>query len=193
MNIKQLVHATRSCRRFDQSQAIADNTLRDLIDLARLGGSAKNLQPLKYLAVNTPAQNETIFSHLGWAGYLPEWPGPAEGERPTAYIVCLLDTKIATEAACDLGIASQNILLGATELGLAGCRIASISGKLHQALNLADHLKILLVIAMGFPKEKVIIEDAGPDDDIRYWHSPNLRHHVPKRRLADIIIKGQEK
>lgn len=190
MNSAQLIRATRTCRRFRQDQAISTKTLQGLIDLARLGGSAKNLQPLKYLIANTPEQNEAIFPLLGWAGYLPEWPGPREGERPAAYIVCLLDTRIAAEAGCDLGIASQNILLGATELGLAGCRIGSISAKLHQTLALADHLQILLVIAMGVPGEKVVIEEAGPDDDIRYWHNPDQSHHVPKRRLADIIIEG---
>ena len=192
MNITQLIRATRSCRRFEEQQAVNDETLRGLVDLARLGGSAKNLQPLKYLIVNSPAQNEILFAHLGWAGYLPEWPGPCEGERPAAYIVCLLDTEIAPEAACDLGLASQNILLGATAQGLAGCRIASVSGKLHQALKLADHLQILLVIALGVAKEEVVIEEAGPDDSIRYWRDPAQGHHVPKRRLADIIIKGQE-
>lgn len=190
MNIVELVHTTRTCRRFQQDQAVSHETLCKLIDLARLGGSAQNLQPLKYLLVNQPTKNAAIFSHLGWAGYLPEWPGPKEGERPAAYIVCLLDTHLAKEAACDLGIASQNILLGATELGLAGCRIASLSPKLHQQLSLADHLEILLVIAIGVPKEKVVLEKAGKDDDIRYRRTPDQTHHVPKRRLADIIIKG---
>ncbi len=190
MKIEQLIRATRTCRRFHQEQAISKETLCQLIDLARLAGSAKNLQPLKYLAINDTKKNEAIFSHLGWAGYLPEWPGPAEGERPAAYIICLLDSRLAAEAACDLGIASQNILLGATARGLAGCRIASVAPKLHHQLNLADHLKILLVIALGVPKEKVCIEEAGPDSDIRYWHTPNHTHHVPKRRLADIIIEG---
>lgn len=190
MNLKQLVYATRSCRRFRQEQTIAIDTLHQLIDLARLGGSAKNLQPLKYLVTNEPAGNDAIFPHLGWAGYLPEWPGPAAGERPAAYIVCLLDTRLAKEAACDLGIASQNILLGATELGLAGCRIASISPKLHRQLGLAEHLEILLVIALGAPAEKVVLEAIEPNGNIRYWHTANQTHHVPKRRLADIIIEG---
>ncbi|MDH4320572.1 MAG: nitroreductase family protein [Desulfobulbaceae bacterium] len=190
MNLAQLVHATRSCRRFREDEPVSSETLHRLIDLARLSGSAKNLQPLKYLVACTPEKNAAIFPHLGWAGYLPEWPGPAAGERPAAYIVCLLDTEIAAEAACDLGIASQNILLGATEIGLAGCRIASISGKLHQAINLPDQLQILLVIALGRPREEVCIEEAGTNDDIRYWRTPDRVHHVPKRRLADIIIEG---
>ena len=102
----------------------------------------------------------------------------------------MLDTNLAQEADFDLGIASQNILLKATELGLAGCRIASVSAKLHQELNLANHLKILMVIAIGVPKETVVIEEAEPNGDIRYRRTPDQTHHVPKRRLADIIIEG---
>jgi len=188
MAIEPLIRATRSCRRFRQTEAIAADTLRRLVDLARLGGSARNLQPLKFLTVNEAAKNAAIFPHLGWAGYLPEWPGPREGERPAAYIVCLLDTRITDSAECDLGIATQNILLGATELGLAGCRIGSISGKLHSLLGLANHLKILLVIALGKPDEEVVLEEVGPNNDVRYWHDSTRGHHVPKRRLADILL-----
>ncbi len=188
MNIEQLVRATRTCRRFQQHEPIAIDTLRWLVELARLGGSARNLQPLKYLLVSDPELNAAIFPHLGWAGYLPEWPGPAAEERPAAYVICLLDTRLAQEAECDLGIATQNLLLGATSRGLAGCRIGSFSGKLHGLLDLAAHLKILLVIALGKPLEEVHLEELPPDGSIRYWHDAAGVHHVPKRPLADLIV-----
>ena len=179
---------TRSFRRFRQAEPIAVETLKELIDLARLGGSARNVQPLKYLLVNTPAQSAEIFPHLGWAGYLKNWQGPVEGERPSAYIICLLDTRISNEAECDMGIATQNILLGATEKGLGGCRIASFSRKLQVILDMPDHLQILLVLALGKPKETVLLEDSSPDGNIKYWRDENQVHHVPKRSLEEIII-----
>jgi len=190
LTIDHLIRSTRTCRRFFQQEAVSNETLLELIDLARLGGSARNLQPLKYLIVNDPEQNGVIFPHLGWAGYLPEWPGPEEGERPAACIVCLLDRRLSGEAECDLGIATQNLLLGATARGLAGCRIGSVSQALHGVLDLAPHFKILLVIALGKPKEEVAVEEIPTDGDIRYWRDDRLVHHVPKRRLTDILIKG---
>jgi len=182
-----LIRKTRSFRRFIEDEPVYMETLRDLADMARLGGSARNLQPLKYLLVNNSAVKEKIFPHLIWAGYLKEWPGPEKGERPAAYIICLLDTRLSTEADCDLGIASQIILLGAAEKGLGGCRIASFSSRLREVFRLEDHLQLLQVIALGRPAETVSIEEQEPGGDIKYWRDMNQVHHVPKRPLQEII------
>jgi nitroreductase len=182
-----LISKTRSFRRFVEDEPIAMETLRYLVDLARLGGSARNLQPLKYVLVNTPALKAKIFPHLGWAGYLKEWTGPQEGERPAAYIVCLLDTRLSKEADCDLGIATQNLLLGAAEKGLGGCRIASLAPGLRDVFDLDDHLQVLQVIALGRPAEAVFLNEQGPGEDIKYWRDTDQIHHVPKRPLQEII------
>jgi len=182
-----LISKTRSFRRFVEDEPIAMETLRYLVDLARLGGSARNLQPLKYVLVNTPALKAKIFPHLGWAGYLKEWTGPQEGERPAAYIVCLLDTRLSKEADCDLGIATQNLLLGAAEKGLGGCRIASLAPGLRDVFDLDDHLQVLQVIALGRPAETVFLNEQGPGEDIKYWRDTDQIHHVPKRPLQEII------
>ena len=187
-----LIHKTRSFRRFKQKEAIGMDILRDLVELARLGGSARNVQPLKYLLVNAPAVNGQIFQHLAWAGYLQDWPGPVEGERPAAYIICLLDTRLSREADCDLGIATQNLLLGAAEKGLGGCRIASISPGLHELFDLDDHLQILLVVALGKPLESVSLDEQKTGGDIKYWRDADQVHHVPKRSMHEIIVGQYE-
>jgi nitroreductase len=189
MLMKDLVTKNRSYRRFHQDFVIDIQTLRDLVDLARLSASALNMQPLKYILSNEPITNEKIFAQLGWAGYLKDWPGPAEGERPSAYIIVLGDMQISRNYWVDYGIAAQSILLGATEIGLRGCMIATIRKKeLAEAINMDARFEILLVIALGKPREKVIIEPMGKDGDVRYWHDKEGAHHVPKRALSDIIV-----
>jgi nitroreductase len=189
MTIKSLVFSNRSYRRFYQEAAISLDTLRELVDLARLSGSASNRQPLKYYLSCEPEKNAIIFPHLGWAGYLKDWGGPKEGERPSAYIIILGDKTIAQNIGCDHGIAAQSILLGATEKGLGGCMIGSArKPELAQALGISEQFDILLVIALGKPKETVVIEPLGADGDIKYWRDAQEVHHVPKRSLEEIIV-----
>ena len=187
--LQEIVRKNRSYRRFYQDVPIKLETLKELVDLARLSASAMNLQPLKYVLSCEPEKNAMIFSNLGWAAYLKEWKGPEEGERPSAYIIILLDTQIGPSAGCDHGIAAQSILLGAAEKGLGGCMIATINKKeLSSVLNIEPRYEIVLVIALGKPKETVVIDQVGPDGSIKYWRDGQGVHHVPKRALSDIIV-----
>jgi len=195
--IADLIKKNRTCRRFYQNHAVDKGTLKEIVDLARLSASAGNLQPLTYIISSNPELNARIFSCLGWAGYLKDWPGPEEGEKPSAYIIILGDTERAREFGCDHGIASQSILLGAREKDLAGCIIGSVNRKkLRDIFNIDSRYKILLVLAIGKPKEKVVIEkvisddksSTGRADNIKYWRDENGVHHVPKRSLDDIIL-----
>ena len=185
----ELIRNNRSYRRFDQSHAIAKETLVELVNLARLSASAKNLQPLKYIISHEPQRNAIVFDSLAWAAYLPDWTGPKEGERPTGYIIVLGDKSISTEYDVDPGIVMQSMLLGAVEKGLGGCMFGSVQrAKLRKSLNIADQYEILYVVALGAPIEEVVIEDVNESDNIKYWRDENQVHHVPKRRLADLII-----
>jgi len=185
----ELVKENRSCRRFYEDHAVAPETLKELVDLARLSASAANLQPLKYILSCDPRKNDEIFSCLAWAGYLKDWPGPEEGKRPAAYIVVLGDTGISESAGCDHGIAAQTIMLAAREKGLAGCMLGSIDRKaLRNSLNIPSQLKILLVLAIGKPKEQIVLETIDSSDSIKYWRDNEGVHHVPKRKLEDIIV-----
>ncbi len=187
--LKDLIKKNRSYRRFYEDFKVDLETLEELIDLARLSASGGDLQSLKYILSYEKDKNELIFSTLGWARYLKDWPGPQEGERPSAYIIILNDTEISKNYWCDPGIAAQSILLGATEKGLGGCIFASINrDKLRVALKIEERYEILYVLVIGKPKEKVVLEEVGPDGDIKYWRDEQGVHHVPKRPLKEIII-----
>lgn len=188
--LHDMVMSNRSCRRFHQDVAIDRDTLVALVDLARLSASGANRQPLKYILSSDAETNARIFPTLAWAGYLADWGGPQEGERPSAYIVVLGDTEIAPTFGIDHGIAAQSIMLGAAERGYGGCMIASIRKEaLRAALEIPDRYEVLLVLALGKPKEQVQIDPVGPDGSIRYWRDAAQVHHVPKRALDEIILK----
>jgi nitroreductase len=190
MMIEDIVKADRSYRRFRQDRLIDQSVLRELVNLGRLSPCAANLQPLKYIISGDPQTNARIFPTTAWAGYLKDWPGPAEGERPSAYIIILGDTEISKGFGCDHGIAAQSILLGAAEKGIGGCMIGSIQrDDLRGTLNIPERYDILLVLALGYPNETVVLEDVGPDGDIKYYRDAQGVHHVPKRTLDEVILE----
>jgi nitroreductase len=191
--IKDLVLKNRSYRKFYQNEVIQLGTLKELIDLARLSASVANLQPLKYIISNGSVENEKIFKTLGWAGYLKDWNGPIEGEKPSAYIVILNDLSISKKPSLDTGISAQSILLGAVEKGLGGCMIGNINKvELTSVLNLDENFAIDLVIALGKPKETVVIDEMILSAGIKYWRDEKEVHHVPKRSLDEMILDNKK-
>jgi nitroreductase len=187
MTVKDLVLKNRSYRRFRQDAEIGRDLLEELIDLGRLSASGANLQPLKYMLSCDEETNSKIFPHLRWAGYLNDWAGPEEGERPAAYLIVLGDTEISKNFGVDHGIAAQSILLGAAEQGIGGCMIGSLDrAKLAEALAIPERYEILLVLALGVPAETVELSEAV--DSIKYYRDANDVHIVPKRPLAEVIL-----
>lgn len=189
--LKELLQKDRSIRRFDESKSIKKETLTSLIDLCRFCASGRNLQPLKYKIISEKDMNEAIFPWLGWAGYLKEWPGPEEGERPTAYLIQCLDKNITENLLCDDGLQLQAITLGAIAQGIGACIIKSFnSKKIREILDLPDNLEITYIVALGYPVEKVVIEemDSNLEDGFYYYRTEDKVHHVPKRNLKELIL-----
>jgi nitroreductase len=192
--IEDLARKNRSYRRFHQDVPIDLDTLRALVNLARLSASGSNKQPLKYILSCDPETNARIFPHTRWAGYLKDWAGPEEGERPVAYVVILGDTEISKSFGCDHGIVAQSMMLGAAERGLGGCMLGALDREgLRQTLDIPERYEILLALALGKPKEQVVIEDTGPDGDIKYYRDADGVHHVPKRPLAELVLQEHGK
>ena len=188
--LSDLVKQYRTYRRFYEDVKITDDELKELVDLARLTASTANSQALKFMIINSPDKTEAVFPALGWAGALPDWDGPAEGERPAAYILICCDQSLAKNKPIDDGIAAQTIMLGAVEKGYGGCMLANVKrSELAASLGLdPQKYTIDLVLALGKPKEEVVIVPVGEDGDVRYYRDENQVHYVPKRSLEDILL-----
>ncbi len=189
MNPESLIRINRSYRRFDANHPVDRSTLLELIDLTRYTSSARNAQPLRYFLSCEKEMNDLIFPNLAWAGYLKNWEGPEKQERPTAYIVLLEEIALkSTYTLFDAGLATQSILLGAANQGLGGCIIGAVKReKLREIIHLDESFDIVAVIALGKPAEIVMIEEMQ-NDDFKYWRDAGGVHHVPKRKLDNIIV-----
>ena len=191
MNFRELVLKNRSTRAFDPARRISREELEQLVDLARLTPSAVNLQPLKYLLSWQEETNALILAHTAWAGLLKDISLPPEGKGPAGYIVICTDTRIAKNAATDVGIAAQTILLGAAEKGLSGCMIGAIDPKLHDLLGLKEQYRISLIVALGKGAEDIRLTETKGNDTAS--DRDGDAHYVPKRPLDEILINGGAK
>ncbi|SFH87904.1 Nitroreductase [Tindallia magadiensis] len=187
--IKDLVMKNRTYRRFNQKEGIKKQQLLEWVDLARMTSSGQNNQPLKYYLSCEKESNQLIFPHLKWAGALKDWDGPSEGEKPTAYIVMLADTKISNHYWWDHGLAAQTILLAATEAGYGGCMFGSVDRKsLAKEIDLPQQYEIIMVIALGKPVENVVMVPVEESGDMKYYRDQEGNHYVPKRSLEEIVL-----
>lgn len=189
--LKDLVKQNRSYRSFDGSFEITRETLLDLVDCARFTPSSINMQPFQYFLSYKPETNDIIYPLTAWARLLPGFEGPAEGHRPTAYIIVCTDTTIGPETRfrTDVGIVSQTIMLAAAEKGFGGCMIGNYNPKkVSEALNLPENLIPSLILALGKPDETIIMTELEKGGNARYYRDENGQHYVPKRKLEDITF-----
>ncbi len=190
--VKKLLEANRSYRRFDQTRPISHNILTKLVGLTRLCSSGRNLQPLRYRIVSDKNECDALFPSLKWAGYYTEWDGPAEGERPVAYLIQCLDTELTKDCLCDDGLQLEAITLGAAACGINNCIIKAFNTQsLADALGIDARFKPRYVLALGYGSEeiKLVDTDGSTDADIRYYRDKDGTHYVPKRPLDELIVK----
>lgn len=187
-----LLKSNRSYRRFDASRLIPESTLRELVGLTRYCASGRNLQPLRYRLVTSAEERDALIPALKWAGYLTDWDGPSESERPVAYLIQCIDTELTENCLCDDGLQLEALTLGAATLGIHGCIIKAFNvAKVVEALAIPSRYKPLYVLALGYPAEKIEITDTDGSTgaDIRYYRDPSTDTHiVPKRPLDELII-----
>ncbi len=188
MKLAELVKKSRSIRRFHAESPIPAEMLRTLIDLARCTPSAWNRQPLKYFISNDAEKNALIYPNLVWPGF-GNWREPAPEERPPAYILILGDITIAAHFGVEAGIAAQTILLGAAEQGLGGCILGRLNLEgLRASLRIPARYKILLLLALGYPAERSILEAPLENNNQDFWRDEEGLVHVRKRPLEEILL-----
>lgn len=190
MDLMALAREARSCRRFDESEPLSIGDLEWLVECARLAPSARNAQELRFITVTQGPVLDKLFALTRWAGALKDWKGPAQGERPTAFIAVLMPENGGSLLCYDVGIACQTIQLAATSRGWGACMIQSFDhSEAADLLNVPSGLKIALLIGLGVAVEKRVVAAMPPDGSTTYWRDEAGVHHVPKRSLAELLIK----
>jgi len=196
MKVFEAIEKRRSIRRF-KNKAVPYETLEKCIDAARLAPSGRNQQCCEYIVINDAKVLPGIFEHIGGSAKLPpDKGGPRPEQSPKAYTIVLINKTMESDinrrrvTLVDVGLAAENILLEAVEQGLGCCPILMFNeADLKLLLEIPDGYDIALVIAMGYPDETPVADEAK--DSLNVWVDDKGVRHVPKRKLKDIIHQNE--
>jgi nitroreductase len=192
MNVYETILQRRSIRRF-KNKAVPYEALEKCIDAARLAPSGRNQQLCEYIVINDAKVLRGIFENIGGSAKLPpDKGGPKPEQTPKAYTIVLINKTQEGDAnrrkvtLIDVGLAAENIMLTALEQGIGSCPILMFNEQdIKLLLEIPEGYDIALVIAMGYPDESPVAEEAK--DSLNIWVDDKGVRHVPKRKLAEII------
>ncbi|WP_410207907.1 nitroreductase family protein [Fusobacterium sp.] len=186
--ILEILKKIRSHRSFTQHK-VTLNELRYMVEGARYAASAKNSQKIRYVLVSDEKLCNDIFAQSKFAGAI-KWK-PELGESPRGYILMCTESPFEGNENLfyfDMGLAAQNILLIADELGYKGCIVAAFNKKeVEKLLELENNFTSYILIALGEPKDNVTVVPSVMGNTT-YSRIKN-EHYVPKLPLDEIIIK----
>jgi nitroreductase len=183
MDLQQAITTRRSIRRF-QRRPVADEELRAIADAGRLAASAGNRQPCRFLAVSRADAVETMHRHVAWLARMQ----PPPGAEPAAYMVILADPAANRNYIPDCAAAAQNMLLAAHGRGIGSCWIGSVDrDAVRNLLGIPAALEIYAVIALGYPAEQGVADDADEGAPLAVTRELEGKVRVPKRKLDEVL------
>ena len=188
MSVKKRIAERRTIRKFSQNK-IPEDLLVSYIELAGLAPSGANLQPLKYVLIQSAELTNAVFEYVKWAGYLNGAHTPLDDERPVAYIAIMHDKNISsTMTEFDAGAAAMSIILAAEEDGIGCCIMGAIDREnICRIMKTPENLNLMYILALGYKKEHPVCTEML-DGNVKYYLSNGIIT-VPKRKISDILTK----
>ena len=189
MDFSEVVFARRSIRRYQQKM-VSDENLRQLIEFARVSPAATNAQRLRLTVIRDIELVEKIFALTRWAGAVAPRRTPVWGkDAPLCFIAFTAKKEqLNSSLYADAGAAIQTIQLAAREKELGCCWFASFDPeKVQKILQIPPERKVLYLVAVGFPAEDPVTEEAV-GGNVAYYLDDSDRLHVPKLPVDEISV-----
>ncbi|MHB9024370.1 MAG: nitroreductase family protein [Armatimonadota bacterium] len=149
MNFYDLVNARYSIRDYAETP-VPEETIRRILEAARLAPSACNRQPWHFFVVQDAAVRRRLFpaDRQGWVA-----------DAPVVLVACSYPAQAWVRGAdgknhadIDLAIAMEHIVLSATEEGLGSCWICAFDPDIvRQALELPAGMEPVAITPLGYP------------------------------------------
>jgi nitroreductase len=163
MDAMGAIRARRSMRIY-KNKPIPKEVLEQLVEVARLAPTARNVQPWEFIVITQPATLKKIADLAETGRFL--------ASAVACIAVFCSDTKYYLEDGC---AATENILLAATALGIGSCWIAGdkkpYCSQINVLLNVPQTFKLISLIALGYPKPEEVsrIAEKRKVSEVIHW------------------------
>lgn len=188
--VLNLIKKSRTHRHFS-NEAIKEEIILEILKGARYSSAGKNSQILRYAYTVNDEKCQEIFKNIALGGALKAEEKPTIDERAHGVISIATDDTVTEDNSSlffNMGIATQNMILVANDLGLSTCVIMAFNKKeIDRILNIPKNYSSKTVIVFGKGKEEIEIVDIHADEDSKYYRK-NGKHYVPKIVLEELII-----
>lgn len=162
MQTLQAIKKRRSFRQFS-ARSVPTNLIKKIIDAGRLAPSARNIQPWEFIAVTKKPTLKNIAD-------LAEDNGRFIADSACCIAVFCRDTKYYLEDGC---AATENILLTAADLGVAGCWVAGdkkyYSENVRGLLKVPEDFKLISLIPLGYSLAAPRQIPKRPVKEVLHW------------------------
>jgi nitroreductase len=155
MEVFEAIKKRRSIRKFDTIKKVTDEQIEKLLEAARWAPSAGNLQSWYFVVVKDQKIKEQLVEAALGQDFIAEAPvvivSCADLERSASHYGNRGKELYAIQ---DATIATQNICLEATEMGLGTCWVGAFDEEaVSEILDLSGHLRPIAIIPIGYPAE----------------------------------------
>ena len=187
MEFSEVVRQRRTIRRYRQ-QDIPDAVLKTLLESLRFSPTGGNMQHLRYIVVRNESTAKALFELAAFGALVRPRRSPQWGKDAPRCFVAVTAPENSPAEYAHAGAAIQTLLLGATSLGLGGCWIGAFDRqKAETLLKVPAGMSILYLVALGYPDEAPVFEDAPSPEAYKYYLDEADRLHVPKLKLDDLV------
>jgi nitroreductase len=146
MIIKEIVQR-RSVREF-KTTPVPDEIISEIINAAQFAPTARNNHSVEFIIIKKQATKEKIFKLA-----IPEQKFV---KQAPILIVPVTNPAKTNQPVQDLSVASENVFLQATSLGLGSVwknLKPAVANEIKKILGIPDDYLIINVIPLGYPKE----------------------------------------
>lgn len=154
MKVFEAIKKRRSIRKFDQSKKVTDQQINKLLEAAKWAPSAGNLQSFFIYVVRDQVTKDKLSTTTKYQKFV--------SEASVMFVICADSKQVSYYGErgrtlyCiqDAAIATQNMWLALTEIGLGAVWVGNINeGKAIEILNLPKHHRPVAMLPIGYPAE----------------------------------------